>query len=71
MEPSVEVRLIELETRLAHHERMAEEASQVMAEQGQQIEILTRQVRMLAERLMDLETGWGRTPQDDKPPPHY
>jgi len=66
-----DVRLVELESRLAHHERMAEELSAVVAEQGRTIELLTRQVRRLTDRLLDAEAGWQRSPQDDKPPPHY
>ncbi|WP_316976328.1 SlyX family protein [Shumkonia mesophila] len=70
MTDPVESRLIDLEIRLAHHERLAEDLSSVMAEQGQVIDRLALQVRRLAERLGDLEAGW-RPPQDDKPPPHY
>ena len=66
-----EVRLVELESRLAHHERMAEELSAVVAEQGRTIEVLSRQLQRLTERLLDAEAGWQRSPQDDKPPPHY
>ncbi len=66
-----DARLIELESRLAHHERMAEELSAVVAEQGRAIAVLTGQLRRLTERLLDAEAGWQRSPQDDKPPPHY
>lgn len=71
MSDPVESRLIELEFRLAHHERLAEDLSAVMAEQGQVIDRLSLQMRQLAERLGELEAGWSRTSQDDKPPPHY
>lgn len=71
MTDPVESRVIELEIRLAHHERLAEDLSSVMAEQGQVIDRLALQVRRLAERLGELEAGWPRPPQDDKPPPHY
>lgn len=67
----VEDRLIDLETRLAHHERMAEELSDVLVEQQRIIDRLTLQLRQMAERMGDLEAGWSRSPQDDKPPPHY
>jgi len=70
-DPSLENRLIDLEARLAHHERMAEELSTVMFEQGRTIDLLTAQVRRLRERLADLEAGVERSPQDDRPPPHY
>lgn len=64
-------RVTELEIRLAHHERMAEEMSQVLFEQSRTIDRLTLQVRHMRERLADVEAGGGRSPQDDKPPPHY
>ena len=71
MSDPVESRLVELEIRLAHHERLAEDLSAVIAEQGGVIDRLTLQMRRLAERLGELEAGWPRPPQDDKPPPHY
>jgi SlyX protein len=71
MDKAVERRLIDLETRLAHHERMAEELSAVVFEQGRAIDLLTAQVRRLKERIGMLEAGSERSPQDDRPPPHY
>ena len=70
-DPSLESRLIDLEARLAHHERMAGELSAVLFEQGRTIDLLTAQVRRLRERLAELESGAERSPQDDRPPPHY
>jgi len=64
-------RLIALETRLTHHERMADEMSDVIAEQQRAIDLLTLQVRRLTERMRDMAAGWSPSPQDDKPPPHY
>ncbi|MBF0305325.1 MAG: SlyX family protein [Alphaproteobacteria bacterium] len=71
MSQALEHRLIELEARLAHHERMAEEMSAVMARQDREIERLTSQLRQVVERLRGVEAGWERSPQDDKPPPHW
>lgn len=66
-----EQRLIELETRLSHHEKMAEDLSDVLAEQQRTIDLLTVQLRRLTERMRDMAAGWSPSPQDDKPPPHY
>ena len=66
-----EERLIALESRLAHHERMAEEISDVLAAQGNTIDRLTAEIRRLRERLRDLEVAPVRAPQDEPPPPHY
>jgi Uncharacterized protein conserved in bacteria len=71
MDDAVEHRLTELEMRLAHHERMAEELSSVMFEQGRTIDLLTAQVRRLRDRVAELESGMPRPPQDEPPPPHY
>lgn len=67
----LEQRVIELEMRLAHHERMAEDLSDVIAEQGRTIDRMTLQIRRLIERLLEVEAGGQRSPQDDRPPPHY
>lgn len=66
-----ESRLIELESRVAHHERMAEELSAVIADQGRTIDLLSAQVRRLRDRVSEVESGWEQSPQDAKPPPHY
>lgn len=71
MSEALEKRLIELESRIAHHELMAEELSAVITDQGRIIDLLTIQVRRLTDRVRDAEAGWERSPQDDKPPPHY
>jgi SlyX protein len=71
MDTAMEDRLIALETRLAHHERTTEELSDVITAQGRTIDLLTAQLRRLRERLGEMEAGWDRSPQDDRPPPHY
>jgi len=70
MPESVEDRLIALECRIAHHERMAEELSEVMAAQARTIDALTAQARSLRRRLGEIEAGV-RDPHDEPPPPHY
>lgn len=71
MDETLEQRLIELESRIAHHERMAEDLSSVIAEQGRIIDMLSERVRRMTARMREMEAGWDRSPQDDKPPPHY
>ena len=70
MDAAFEDRLTELESRLAHHERMAEELSDVLFRQGRTIDLLVAEVRRLKLRLAEVDVG-PRSPQDDKPPPHY
>ncbi len=70
MADSLDERLVELESRLAHHERIREDLSQVVAEQARTIDSLTLQVRRLSERLLEVEFGV-RQVLPEKPPPHY
>jgi SlyX protein len=71
VDEALELRLVELESRIAHHERMAEDLSQVIADQGRVIDLLVAQMRRLTDRIREAEAGWERSPQDDRPPPHY
>ncbi|WP_452027532.1 SlyX family protein [Azospirillum palustre] len=66
----LEERLADLESRLAHHERMAEEMSDVIFAQGQTIDRLTAQMRRMRDRVEAAEYAIA-SPQDDRPPPHY
>jgi SlyX protein len=68
MDSTLEDRLIALESGLAHHERMTDELSDVLASQQRTIDLLTAQIRRLRDQI---EMGQERSPQDDKPPPHY
>ncbi|MBP2302974.1 SlyX family protein [Azospirillum picis] len=69
-EQRLEQRMADLEIRLAHHERMAEEMSEVIYAQGKTIDRLTAQVQRMRDRLEAAEYAI-RSPQDDRPPPHY
>jgi len=71
MDSSIEDRLVALESRLAFHEAMADDLSDILTRQQDTIDLLTRQLRLLQGRIKDMEQGWERSPQDDKPPPHY
>ncbi len=71
MTDNSQARLTELESRLAHHERMTEDISAVLNEQARAIDGLTLQLRRLTERVAEYEAGGADTPPDDQPPPHY
>lgn len=64
-------RLIQLESRIAHYERMAEDLSDVIARQDRIIDLVSAKVQRLIERLRSVEAGREHSPQDDRPPPHY
>jgi SlyX protein len=70
MSEALERRLIDLEARIAHHERMAEELSAVIYDQGKTIDALLRQLQRLKGRILEMEDGGNRVPPNEKPP-HY
>lgn len=69
MNSDTDQRLSELEARLAHHERMAEDLSAVLIDQQRTIDLLRTQVKRLRDRVGALESEHSQ--QDDRPPPHY
>jgi SlyX protein len=60
-------RIVELEIRYTHQQRMLEELSDVVAEQGRTIDRLAKELLALRARVAELGD---EEPGDDKPP-HY
>ncbi len=60
----------EIEERLAHLERLADELNEVVAKQAREIDRLTARVAMLMEREAAREAEGGVIVGDEKPP-HY
>lgn len=69
MSKDMEDRLVALESRLAHHERIADDLSDVLAGQARLIERLLERLSWAEERLGALEQGGGVPPNEK--PPHY
>jgi SlyX protein len=62
----------EIEERLAHLERLADELNEVVAGQAREIDRLTARVAMLMEReAMREADGTGGVIVGDEKPPHY
>lgn len=62
----------EIEERLAHLERLADELNEVVAGQAREIDRLTARVAMLMEReAMREAEGTGGVIVGDEKPPHY
>jgi SlyX protein len=62
-------RIDTLETRIAYQEDTIETLNTAITAQWKQIDMLTRQVAALGERLQEAESNSG-TPRNE-PPPHY
>ena len=69
--PDITDRIDELEFRLAHHEKMQEELSAVIAEQGKIIDQLREQARRQNDKLRELADDMSQKAPGDVPPPHY
>ena len=66
-----ENKLIDLEIKLSEAQRIAEDLSDVVAEQAKRIDVLEARVRMLMERAASDESVAGSVVMGDSPPPHY
>lgn len=67
---SLELRVTELETRLAFQDDTLQQLSDELLAQGRLIERLQRQIELLAARQADLAGQIGPA-EDEAPPPHY
>ncbi|MDA8585427.1 SlyX family protein [Rhodobacteraceae bacterium] len=62
----------EIEERLAHLERLAEELNEIVSAQANEIDRLTGRVQMLMQREASREAqGGGGIVLGDEAPPHY
>ena len=64
-------RLTHLEARLAWLERHVVEQDKAMAEMGEELRRLRRDILALRERLRGMDAAAGAAPADEPPPPHY
>ncbi len=60
-------RIVELEIRYTHQQRLLEELSDVVAEQSRALESLTKEIAALRLRVAAL----GEDAPNNEPPPHY
>lgn len=64
-------RIEALETKVAHQERTIEELNGAVTGQWKQIDLLTKQVDRLSDRIMRMEDSAPSSGADEPPPPHY
>ena len=65
------VRVDTLEMRLAYQDQVVEDLNATITAQWTQIEVLTREVRRLSERLQQAEDRASGPASPEPPPPHY
>lgn len=63
--------LEDLETRVAFQEDTLDKMSTEMAQQGIEIERLTRIVKILHQQLKQVAPDQNSAPDEEPPPPHY
>ncbi|EFI51480.1 MAG: SlyX family protein [Bradyrhizobiaceae bacterium] len=64
-------RIEALEIQIAHQDATVEALNQVITSQWKQIDILTRQMARLTDRIAAAEQSIPSTPGNEPPPPHY
>jgi SlyX protein len=67
--PLSDPRLIQLEMRVAHQEKIISELNDVVTAQWKRMETMERQLRRFSEELAEL--GSGDAPPANQRPPHY
>lgn len=64
-------RIEALEIQIAHQDATVEALNQVITSQWRQIDILTRQMARLTDRIAAAEQSLPAAPGNEPPPPHY
>lgn len=67
----MEDRIIRLEETVAIQERIIEQLSDALTEQQVEIAEMSKQLRLLGERVKNVGPGSDNEPGDEPPPPHY
>lgn len=71
-EQELQLHIIELESKLAFQEDTVHSLSNELMEHQKRIELLQRQVQILADKLRQLPDDLGiLRPEEEPPPPHY
>ncbi|TBW36084.1 SlyX family protein [Siculibacillus lacustris] len=64
-------RLVEMEVRIAHQDRIIEDLNAALVAQWRSIDALTRRLEGLADRVKEAETAARFSGAPEPPPPHY
>ena len=64
-------RIVTLEVRVAHQDRVIEDLNALVTEQWKQIDALAKQVERMTDRLQRVEENAPSSDAPEPPPPHY
>jgi len=64
-------RIVTLEVRVAHQDRVIEDLNALVTEQWKQIDALAKQVERMTDRLQRVEENSPSSDAPEPPPPHY
>ena len=64
-------RIVALEVRVAHQDRVIEDLNALVTEQWKQIDALAKQVERMTDRLQRVEENAPSSDAPEPPPPHY
>jgi len=70
-ETETAARIVALEVRVAHQDRVIEELNALVTEQWKQIDALAKQAERMADRLRRVEDNVPAPDAPEPPPPHY
>ena len=68
---STSARIADLETRIAHQDRIIEDLNNSVTEQWRQIESLSKQIGRVTDRVQSMEENVPSSGEAEPPPPHY
>ena len=71
MSAEVETKLIDMEIRFAHQQDHIEQLDQIIYQQQQTIDALSRRLQDVEKRLKSAAESNILKPEEDSPPPHY
>ncbi len=71
MENDLEIRVTELETKIAFQEKTIEELNDVIVHQQFMLDKMQRQLRHLADKLKGVQSSNIASLAEETPPPHY
>jgi SlyX protein len=64
-------RIDQLEIRIAYQDQVIDDLNKAVTEQWKQIDVLTKQVSILLQRIQEVEGQTGAPSGPEAPPPHY